>query len=255
MTEMICVSPDGRISPGCGGLWTDEQRDGWARVVDFVHAEHRREIGCQLGHSGAQGLDQADVGGHRRAAARGNWAVVAASAGALLTGVNQTPRELTGPAWTRSATSSWPSARRAAEAGLRPARAALRARLPALRLPLAGDQPAHRRVRRRHRRPAPLPARGVARDARGVAGRPADDRADLGHRLGRRRPDARRRARGRRGVRGGRRGRHRRVDRPGDQGASGRRSAAATRRRTPTRSATGSASRRSRSASSRRTTT
>ena len=42
MTEMICTSPDGRISPGCGGLWTDEQRDGWTRAVDFVHAESRR---------------------------------------------------------------------------------------------------------------------------------------------------------------------------------------------------------------------
>src|SRR5258705_5518423 len=33
MTEMICVSADGRITLGCGGLWIDEQRDAWARVV------------------------------------------------------------------------------------------------------------------------------------------------------------------------------------------------------------------------------
>ena len=38
MTEMTCVSPEGRITLGCPGLWNDEQRDAWARVVDFVHA-------------------------------------------------------------------------------------------------------------------------------------------------------------------------------------------------------------------------
>ena len=43
------------------------------------------------------------------------------------------------------------------------------------------------------------PLEVFTRDARGVAGRPADDGADLGHRLGRRRPDPRRRARSSRG--------------------------------------------------------
>jgi len=47
MTEMICVSTEGRITLGCGGLWTDEQRDGGARVVDFVHRESSAAIGCQ----------------------------------------------------------------------------------------------------------------------------------------------------------------------------------------------------------------
>ena len=55
MTEMICPSAIGRISLGCGGLWTDEQRDGWKRAVDFVHANTSAAIGCQLGHSGAKG--------------------------------------------------------------------------------------------------------------------------------------------------------------------------------------------------------
>ncbi|MGH3425752.1 MAG: FAD-dependent monooxygenase, partial [Nocardioidaceae bacterium] len=39
MTEMVCVSPEGRITPGCTGLWTDEQAAGWRRITDFVHAE------------------------------------------------------------------------------------------------------------------------------------------------------------------------------------------------------------------------
>ena len=39
MTEMICVSREGRITPGCGGLYADEHTQAWARIVDFVHAQ------------------------------------------------------------------------------------------------------------------------------------------------------------------------------------------------------------------------
>ena len=43
MTEMVCPSAEGRISPGCSGLWTDEQRDGWKRVGRLRAREH---LGC-----------------------------------------------------------------------------------------------------------------------------------------------------------------------------------------------------------------
>ncbi len=39
MTEMTCVSAEGRISPGCAGIWTEEQAATGPEVVDFVH-EH-----------------------------------------------------------------------------------------------------------------------------------------------------------------------------------------------------------------------
>src|SRR6476661_429313 len=39
ITEMTCVSPHGRISPGCAGLYNEAQRDAWRRIVGFVH-EH-----------------------------------------------------------------------------------------------------------------------------------------------------------------------------------------------------------------------
>ena len=38
MTEMCAVAPEGRITPACPGLWTDEQADGWSSIVDFAHA-------------------------------------------------------------------------------------------------------------------------------------------------------------------------------------------------------------------------
>src|SRR3989475_13072949 len=39
MVEMTCTSPDARITPGCPGLWNDEQAQAFARIVDFVHAQ------------------------------------------------------------------------------------------------------------------------------------------------------------------------------------------------------------------------
>jgi anthraniloyl-CoA monooxygenase len=55
MTEMVCVSAQGRITLGCGGLYSDEHIPGWRRIVDFVHGHGSARIGCQLGHSGRKG--------------------------------------------------------------------------------------------------------------------------------------------------------------------------------------------------------
>jgi anthraniloyl-CoA monooxygenase len=55
MTEMVCVSAEGRITEGCGGLYRDEHVAGWRRIVDFVHGHGCARIGCQLGHSGRKG--------------------------------------------------------------------------------------------------------------------------------------------------------------------------------------------------------
>ena len=54
-TEMTCVSAEGRISPGCCGLWNEAQQEAYARIVRFVHAQSRAKIALQLGHSGPKG--------------------------------------------------------------------------------------------------------------------------------------------------------------------------------------------------------
>ncbi len=54
-TEMTDVSPEGRISHGCAGMWTDAHEEGWRRVVAFVHASSRAKIGIQLAHAGRKG--------------------------------------------------------------------------------------------------------------------------------------------------------------------------------------------------------
>jgi anthraniloyl-CoA monooxygenase len=54
-TEMTCVTAQGRISPGCCGLWSEAQEEAFARIVRFVHERTRAKIALQLGHSGAKG--------------------------------------------------------------------------------------------------------------------------------------------------------------------------------------------------------
>src|SRR5687768_18045992 len=57
-TEMTCVSPEGRISPGCTGLWNEAQRDAWRRIADFAHGASRAKLCMQIGHSGRKGSTQ-----------------------------------------------------------------------------------------------------------------------------------------------------------------------------------------------------
>jgi anthraniloyl-CoA monooxygenase len=94
MTEMVCVSDTGRITPGCTGLYTDEQADQWQRITDFVHAESTAKIGVQLGHSGRKGSTRLMWEGIDEPLPDGNWPVVAPSPLPYRPG-NQVPRELT----------------------------------------------------------------------------------------------------------------------------------------------------------------
>ncbi len=80
MTEMTCVSPEGRISPGCPGLWNDEQLEAWRRVTEFVHAHSTARIGLQLGHSGRKGSTKLMWEGMDEPLESGNWQVVGPSA-------------------------------------------------------------------------------------------------------------------------------------------------------------------------------
>ncbi|MGQ4485987.1 bifunctional salicylyl-CoA 5-hydroxylase/oxidoreductase [Streptomyces sp. SAS_281] len=95
MTEMVCVSPEGRITPGCTGLYTDEQAAAWTRVADFVHtASPGTALGVQLGHSGRKGSTKLMWEGIDQPLDRGNWPVTAASPLPYAPGVNQVPHAL-----------------------------------------------------------------------------------------------------------------------------------------------------------------
>ena len=55
IAEMTCVSPEGRITPGCAGLWNDEQAAAWRRIVEFVHAHSARRSACSSAMQGRKG--------------------------------------------------------------------------------------------------------------------------------------------------------------------------------------------------------
>lgn len=116
MTEMVCVSPEGRITPGCGGLWTDEQRDAWKRIVDFGHSMGAL-MGAQIGHSGRKGSTKLMWEGIDQPLEEGNWPIMAASPLPYLPGVSQVPKEMTRKDMDEVREQFVASARRAADAG------------------------------------------------------------------------------------------------------------------------------------------
>jgi anthraniloyl-CoA monooxygenase len=79
VTEMTCVSPEGRITPGCTGLWNDAQATSWRRITDFVHRTPGARICLQLGHSGSKGSTRIAWEGIDKPLESGNWQVVAPS--------------------------------------------------------------------------------------------------------------------------------------------------------------------------------
>ena len=94
MTEMVCVSPTGRITPGCTGIYTAEQQESWRRITAFVHAHSQAKIGIQLGHSGRKGSTRLMWEGMDDPLPDGNWEVCGPSP-LPYAPKSQTPHELT----------------------------------------------------------------------------------------------------------------------------------------------------------------
>ncbi len=78
-TEMVCVTPEGRITEGCTGLYTDEQEAAWARVVDFIRQHSEAKVCIQLGHSGRKGATKLMWEGMDQPLETGAWETMAPS--------------------------------------------------------------------------------------------------------------------------------------------------------------------------------
>jgi anthraniloyl-CoA monooxygenase len=93
MTEMTDVSREGRISPGCTGMYRPEHVTAWKRIVDFVHAASPAKIGLQLAHAGRKGSTRRLWEGGDEPVPEGNWPLISASPLPYFAH-SQTPREM-----------------------------------------------------------------------------------------------------------------------------------------------------------------
>jgi anthraniloyl-CoA monooxygenase len=116
MAEMTNVSPEGRITLGCTGLYDDKQARAWKKVTDFVHKHSRAKIGIQLGHSGRKGASTLEWEGDEALPSETAWELLAPSALAW-SKYKQTPREMTASSMAELLAHYAAAARRARKAG------------------------------------------------------------------------------------------------------------------------------------------
>jgi len=93
-TEMTCVTPEGRITPGCAGMYSEAQMHAWRHIVDFVHGQSDARICLQLGHSGLKGSTKLGWEGMDEPLDADNWEIIAPSPVAW-SPRNQVPRPMT----------------------------------------------------------------------------------------------------------------------------------------------------------------
>jgi anthraniloyl-CoA monooxygenase len=93
--EMTCVSPEGRITPGCPGLYRPEHTEAWRRIADWIHTHTDAKFAIQIGHAGAKASTRVAWEGIDQPLASGNWPLISASPQQYLEGVSQTARAMT----------------------------------------------------------------------------------------------------------------------------------------------------------------
>lgn len=79
MTEMTDVSPEGRITYGCVGMYEPQHVEDWRRIVDFVHRHSYAKIGMQLAHAGRKGATKLSWEGSDEPLEEGAWPLLAPS--------------------------------------------------------------------------------------------------------------------------------------------------------------------------------
>ena len=117
MTEATAVSPEGRITAECAGIWNDQQRDSWARVAAFVRSQGAVPA-MQLAHAGRKASDYrgfTEKAGKTKPESEGGWIPVSPSAVAC-PGFD-TPQELDLAGIDKIVADFRAAARRAVDAG------------------------------------------------------------------------------------------------------------------------------------------
>jgi anthraniloyl-CoA monooxygenase len=94
VTEMTCVSPEGRITLGCTGMYAEAHCAAWRRITAFVHEWTPARICLQLGHSGRKGATKLIWEGADEPLEHGAWETIGPSA-APWGEQSAVPREMT----------------------------------------------------------------------------------------------------------------------------------------------------------------
>ncbi len=119
--EMICVSPDARITPGCPGLWNDEQMQAWSRIVKWAHDNTDAKMAAQIGHAGAKGSTRRAWDGIdlplKADDTEPNWPLISASPQQYIEGTSQQSKAMTRADMDRVKADFVAATRRAAQAG------------------------------------------------------------------------------------------------------------------------------------------
>jgi anthraniloyl-CoA monooxygenase len=113
---MTCVSPEGRITRGCAGMYEAAHVAGWRRVVDFVHRYSPARICLQLGHAGPKGSVKLPWEGTDVPLEAGGWEIIAPSAVRYAPSL-PVPRAMTRPDMDRVRETFVSAAQMAVEAG------------------------------------------------------------------------------------------------------------------------------------------
>ena len=93
-SEMTCISEEGRITPGCAGLYRDEHIAAWRKCIDFVHENSAAKFCLQIGHAGRKGSTRVAWEGMDQPLKEGNWPIIAPSPLPFFP-ESQTPQEMT----------------------------------------------------------------------------------------------------------------------------------------------------------------
>ena len=79
LTELVAVSPDGRVTSGSAGLWREGHAEAWAGIVEGLRAHSHALVGIQLGHAGRRGSTHPRREGVDRPLRDGSWPLLSAS--------------------------------------------------------------------------------------------------------------------------------------------------------------------------------
>lgn len=117
IVEATAVAPEGRITPGCLGLWNEAQLEPLARIAKFLK-EHGAVAGIQIAHAGRKASAALPWhGGAHLSEAQGGWPTIAPSAIPFGGDLPKVPRAMTAADLARVQNDFVATAKRALAAG------------------------------------------------------------------------------------------------------------------------------------------